>query len=93
MEASPSPIAVAKPVTIPSEANNAVAREKIITQLMKFGRVVKVCVNFLIGPFLSSLSRIAINIGNGVKQILMIAKMNVFFNDLNILSSLKISLK
>ena len=93
MEASPIPNAVAKPVTIPSEANNAVARENIMTQLMKFGRVVKVCVNFLIGPFLNSLSKIAINIGNGVKQMLISAKINVFFNDRNTLSSLKISLK
>ena len=53
MDASPNPSFIASSVTIPSDAKSAVAREKIITQLIKFGSVVNVCTNFFTGPFLS----------------------------------------
>ena len=36
----------------PSVENRENAREKMITQLIKFGRVVNVCTNFLTGPLL-----------------------------------------
>ena len=80
-------------VIIPSVENSANAREKMMTQLIKFGRVVKVCTNFLTGPFLISLSRIAKIIGRGVRQMLITANITVFFNVLSTLASVKIILK
>ena len=46
----------------------------MITQLMKFGRVVNVCTNFLTGPLLISFSRMAKIIGSGVRIMLIPAK-------------------
>ena len=80
-------------VTTPSVANRENAREKMITQLMKLGSVVKVCTTLRTGPHLISLSSMAKNMGSGVSTIPITAKIKVFFSVLTTLASLKISRK
>ena len=65
----------------------------MITQLIKFGRVVKVCTIFLTGPFLTSFRSIAKNIGSGENNMPKIANINVLPNDLHTFASVNMSLK
>lgn len=80
-------------VTTPSVANREKAREKMITQLIKLGRVVKVWTTLRTGLHLISLSRIAKSMGSGVRTMPIKAKINVFFKVLTTLASRKISRK